>query len=329
MATLVTGGTGFVASNIARILAERGHQVVVFDIVAPFPLLHEYIKPWADKITFVQGDLLSQEDLSQLQGHGITKIVHAAVFTGVLPEVEAGQSRSIVDINVMATANLLELARQLPMERFVYVSSGSSYGPNHDPTVALDEDTVHQPRTLYGLTKYASELLTRRYGELHGFPTASTVIGASPFGPMERVTGHRSNQGILKTWTGNIVRGEPIEVADRTLAEPFTYVTDIANGIATVLDAPSLSYDVYNVAGEERRSRGYIIQILEELHPGLRVVDVASAVHSGIGSQPAPGSGSHLSSARLRNELGWVLQFDLRSGIEKYLAWRRESGFTE
>lgn len=329
MATLVTGGTGFVASNIARLLAEQGEQVICFDIVTPFPMLQEYIKPWSYKITFVQGDLIKQEDVNQLMDYGITKIVHAAVFTGVLPEVEAGRSRSIVETNFMGTTNLLEIARQLPMERFVYVSSGSSFGPNYDRELALDEDSVHLPRTLYGLTKYASELLTRRYGELHGFPTATARIGGSPFGPMERVTGHRLNQGILKTWTGNIARGEPIEVADRAFVEAFTYVTDIANGIIMVLQAPSLSYDDYNVAGEERRSRAYIIQILEELNPDLRVVDVASTSNRGAGSQPAPASGSHLSSARLRNELGFVPQFDLRTGIEKYLAWRQASGFTE
>ncbi len=320
MATLVTGGTGFVASNVVRTLAERGQQVICFDLVAPHQLLHEYIKPWADRITFVQGDILRQEDLSQLLGHGITRIVHAAVFTGVLPEVEAGRSRSIVDINVMGTTNLLELARQLPIERFLYVSSGSIYGEDHDPEMALVEDTAPRPRTLYALTKYTSELLTRRYGELHGFSTVSTRLG-SPFGPMERVTDHRANQSVLKRWTGNIVRGEPVEVADRTAEGAFTYVADMANGIATVLQAPSLSYDVYNVTVEERRSMGYIIQVLEEVHPGLRVADVPSTV-------PIRG-GSHLSSARLQSDLGFVPQFDLRSGIREYLAWRKANDFTE
>ena len=84
----------------------------------------------------------------------------------------------------------------------------------------LHEDTPTNPRSLYAVGKYASELLTRRFGELHSFQTASVRLGG-PYGPMERVTGHRANQSILKTWTGNIVRGEPIEVADRNIKRSF------------------------------------------------------------------------------------------------------------
>ena len=243
MATLVTGGTGFVGSNIVKALAERGHEVVSFDIVAPNALVEKYLKPWAEQVTFLQGDMLIEADLEPLAAHGVSKIVHAGVFTGVLPEVEAARSRSIVDINVMATTNLLELASRLSVERFLYVSSGSVYGEGHDPDGTLHEDSPLQPRSLYAVTKYTSELLTRRYGELHGFQTVSVRLGG-PYGPMERVTGHRANQSLMKDWTGRLVRDEPIEVSDRTLRRSYTYVPDIAAGICAVLDAPSLSHDV-------------------------------------------------------------------------------------
>ncbi|MFP6635420.1 MAG: NAD(P)-dependent oxidoreductase, partial [Dehalococcoidia bacterium] len=128
MATLVTGGTGFVGSNIVKTLLQRGHQVVCFDLVPPNDLLTSYIRPWADRVTFLQGDILAPGDLEQAEDHNIDRIVHAAVFTGVLPEVEASRSRSIVDINVMGTTNLLELARRIIPQRFLYVSSGSVYG---------------------------------------------------------------------------------------------------------------------------------------------------------------------------------------------------------
>ena len=113
MKTLVTGGTGFVASNIIRTLAEQGEQVVSFDLVPPSDLLRAYIEPWAERVTFIQGDILSQDELDAVLEQDIKRIVHAAVFTGLFPNIEAGRSRDIVAINVMGTTNVLEMARKL------------------------------------------------------------------------------------------------------------------------------------------------------------------------------------------------------------------------
>ena len=320
MATLVTGGTGFVGSNIVRTLAQRGHTGVCLDLVAPDALVIGHVEPWAAHVTFVQGDILNQGDLERAAPSGIDKIVHAAAFTGILPDIERDQSRSIVDINVMGTANLLELARQQSVDRFVYVSSGSVYGDNAGPDEVLHEDSPPKPHSLYAVGKYASELLTRRYGELHSFQTASVRLGG-PYGPLERVTGHRANQSLLKEWTGNIVRGEPIEVGDRTMKRSFTYVADIAAGVCEVLDAPNLSYDVYNNSWAGQTSLDEVIGVLQELHPGLRVTDVSH--------QDLSGRGNRMNVARIREDVGFVAQFDLASGLRDYLSWRESTGFTE
>ena len=320
MATLVTGGTGFVGSNIVKALAELGHEVVSFDLAAPDALVESYLKPWAAQVTFVQGDMLSEADLERLAAHRVSKIVHAAVFTGVLPEVETARSRSIIDVNVSGTANLLELARRQPVERFLYVSSGSVYGEGHSPDEMLREDSPLRPRTLYAATKYTSELLTRRYGELHGFQTVSVRLGG-PFGPMERVTGHRANQSLMKEWTGRLVRDEPIEVGDRTLRRSFAYVSDIAAGICTVLETPSLSHDVYNNSSTDHSTLEEVIETLREISPRLRVVDSPSI--------NLPGSTYRMDVTRLQRELGFAARFDMASGLRDYVAWRRLNDFTE
>ena len=325
MVTLVTGGTGFIGSNIVKTLARRGHKVVCFDLVLPDDLVKPYLAPWAESVTYVQGDLLNQEHLERVAEHGITKIVHAAVFTGILPDIEAGQGRSMVDINVMGTTNVLELARKVSPERFLYVSSGAVYGVGRSPDEVLREESPLRPHNLYAITKYASELLTRRYGELYGFQSVSVRLGG-PYGPMERVTGHRANQSLMKEWTGRAFRGEAIEVDDRTRRQEVTYVTDIAGGIAAVLDAPSLSYDVYNNTSGQRSTLGDLIAVLEELHPGLKVIEVPSSEQLRVMVQ---GRENTTDVSRLRDDVGFDAQFDLAAGLTDYLAWRQAHDFTD
>lgn len=320
MATLVTGGNGFIGSNIVRALAEKGHEVISLDVSEPDMLVQGYLKPWMSQVTLVQGDILDGEDVARASSSSIDKIVHAAVFTGILPDIEKERSRSIVDINLMGTTNMLELARRNSVDRFVYVSSGSVYGDGPGLDEVLHEETHPNPRTLYAIGKYTSELLTRRYGELHGFQTASVRLGG-PYGPMERVTGHRANQSLLKEWTANVIKGQPIEVGDPSERRSFTYVADIAAGIGAVLDAPTLRYDVYNNSTAEWTTMAEVVTALQKLRPDLRTVDVVTKDLSGRASK--------MDVSRIADDVGFVAQFGLTDGLRDYLAWREATAFME
>ena len=326
MATLVTGGTGFVASNLVKGLARAGHEVVVYDLNGPDRLVRDFIGELASRVTFVQGDILNPEALRRLGAdHSIDKIVHAAVFTATRPDIEVERSREIVEINVAGTANLLELARSLKVTRFVYVSSGSVYGAQRAADQAINEDDTPTPDTLYGMTKYASELLTRRYAEIHGISTASTRL-STPFGPMERVTGHRAVMSIPYRWTRNVVRDEPVAVPDLALGRDYTYVTDTASGIRAVLDAPRLGHDVYNVTAGGLVSLEKLLASIKELSPDVLTVEAGpeDTAASSLGTARGP-----LSGYRLGQDLGWTPEFDLTSGLAEYIQWRRDAPFLD
>ena len=326
MATLVTGGTGFVGANIVKELAGAGHQVISLDLNPPDELMLSFLGDGSSQVTFITGDILDRTFLEQTQGtQAIDRIVHAAVYTVNRIPLETERSREIVDINIIGTTNLLELARRLRVQRFVYVSSGAAYGAAGAPDQTFNEDAAPRPDFLYGITKYTSELLTRRYGDLHQLSTASIRL-STPYGPMERITGHRGVMSVLYQWTGQALRGETISLTDPDAGRDYTYVADIAIGVRTVLEAPSLPHDLYNLTAGRWITYSEILERLKELLPETRVEvapDVDAAPRS---SEPSRGP---LSGHRLYQDLGWTPKYDLAAGLTDYLAWRRSAPFLD
>ena len=324
MATLVTGGAGFVGSNIVKGLAERGHQVVCFDLTPADALLRKYLEPWSEKVIFFQGDILKVDDLRQVAAENpIDKIVHAAAFTpSRASNMEAERSRDIVNINIEGTVNLLDLASSATLKRFLYVSSEAVYGDAPAGVALVNEDAPLRPRNLYAVSKYASELLTRRYGELHAFETASVRL-SYPYGPMERITGHRTRMSLIYQWTSNLVRGKPIVVDDRTQSRDYTFVGDVAAGIQAVLDAAILAYDVYNVSAGRPITLEEVINALTAVCPSLRVIDAPSGELRPVEPQAVR------DASRIEADLGYSRSHDIAAGLNAYLKWREDSAFTD
>ena len=331
MATLVTGGTGFVGANIVRELAREGHEVVCYDVAPADDLTRQFIAQWADGITFEQGDIRDREAVEGLADkHRIDKIIHAATYTVNQHQLEVERGRDVVGINVEGLANVLELARISGAQRVVYVSSGAAYGLAAPADQTYSEDMPVAPDSMYGITKYAGELITRRYGELYGFSTVAVRL-STPYGPMERVTGHRAVMSALYQWTGQLSRGEPLQVDagsfDPNDGRDYTYVVDTARGLQAILDAPELPHDLYNLTSGPWITYREILETLAELSPGspAPAIPASDAAASATASVSSRGP---LSGHRLWQDLGWQPQYNLRAGLTDYLQWRRESGFT-
>ena len=319
MATLVTGGTGFIGSNLVKVLVEKGHHVISLDIAPPDPLVRRYLGSHFDEVTWLQGDITNRKAVLDLaDGNSFEKIVHAAVYTVVLEEIEREEAARIFDINLTGTVNLLELAASVDCARFVYVSSGGVYESLRGPGAFLKEtEELVPPRSIYSVSKYASELLTSRYSHLHGFSAVSVRLGG-PYGPMERPTGHRSVMSMLHQMTGRAVRGEPLQAPEPAVWS-FTHSLDLAAGIALALDHPSPSHEVYNLASGESCTTAQLLDAFRMSMPGVQI--------EGNGFESRASSYGVTDVTRIREDLGFEPQFDIATGLRQYIDWRREFGY--
>src|SRR5262249_13991035 len=177
--------------------------------------------------------------------------------------------------------------------------------------------------TLYAISKFASEQITRRYRELYGLETASVRIGA-PYGPMDHQTWARHERNVICDIIDHALRGEPIVVTQGGLdfARDWTHVFDIARGIESLLLASGLHHDLYNLTCGESRSIQEIIDVAAAYVPGTtyRITDVFSEVNINLISGKPRGP---LAIRRIAEEVGFAPSIELGDGVRSFIDWWR------
>src|ERR1700761_7431635 len=262
MNLLITGATGFVMSVLARhwLEAQPGARLVVLDSAEPDAPAPRHFAPVADRLSIVVADITQPDSWrGELARHNITHIVHGATITPISRgtarearrEPEAENPARIVEVNLMGTVAVLEWARTVPhLKRFIYVSSGAVYkhhGPDR-PGEPLPEDGYVMPRTLYGVSKLASELVTERYGELFGISTTSVRL-ASVYGTMDRPTASRTFRHGPNRIAHMAVEGvKRLRVNTLDAVGDYIHAEDVANAIIALLRLERVRYSAYNIA---------------------------------------------------------------------------------
>jgi nucleoside-diphosphate-sugar epimerase len=283
MTLLVTGGTGFVMSVVARAWLDRdpSARAVILDRSGLDPAAEKHFAPVRDRLTVIAADILDPEAWSAtLDQHGITAIVHGATITPISRgsaseakrQPEAEDPARIVDVNLMGTVRMLEWARARPgLKRFIYVSSGSVYrhnGPDWGGE-PLPEDGYVAPLTLYGISKFASEMVTNRYADLFGLSAVSVRL-ASVYGPMDRATESRNFRHVPNRVAHMALAGETIRPNSLEPVGDYVTSTDVAAAILALIDAPHLNYRHYNIGSGSSQTIGEIIGWARERVPGLK-----------------------------------------------------------
>ena len=237
MRYLVTGGAGFIGSNIVDELVRRNHEVVVLDDLstgadANLAGVRERIDFRVESIT----------DLSAVQAasRGADYVLHLAARTSV--------PKSVADpletnrINIDGTLNVLVAAHDAKVRRVVYAASSSAYGET--PTLPKTEHMPPEPISPYGVTKYAGELYAQVFGRVYGLENVS-VRYFNVFGPRQDPTSQYS--GVLSRFMLAILNHEPIVIyGDGEQSRDFTYVDNIVDLTLRACETSEASGKVVN-----------------------------------------------------------------------------------
>lgn len=310
MTVLVTGGAGFLGAAVVRRLADRGDRVVALDNFQAGSARR--LSDAGPNVTLVTGDITDLPGLLHVvRRHKVRRIVHAGAIVSVVAALEAPSH--LTRVNILGTLNVLETMRLADVERTVHISSEETYGAfRYEPA---DEEHPLAPLNAYGVTKAASEQLGRFYRSVWktDFISVRTSWVYGPGFPRPRVP---------RTLIEAALDGRPLHLECGGDARvDHTYLDDCVDGVLLALDHPSHPHDVYNIASGEGRTVAEMVEIVRELVPGA-ALSVGSGALRYNEQLEVPPKGA-LDLTRARSVLGYRPKYDLRRGLEAYLAWAR------
>ncbi|MGB2953963.1 MAG: dTDP-glucose 4,6-dehydratase [Gaiellaceae bacterium] len=310
---LVTGGAGFISSNFIRhLLGATPYEVVSLDALTYAGNIENLADVIShERLSFVHGDI-RDEDLVRDVVEGVDVIVNAAAESHVEKSIQQGGA-DFVQTNVEGTRILLDAVRELPVERFVLVSSSEVYGTAE--YAPMDEEHPLNPRSPYAATKAGADRLAYSYQVTYGLP----IVIVRPFnnyGPRQHP------EKVIPRFVTQALSDEPLTVhGDGHASRDWLYVDDHAEAIEAVIDAPlgSVVGDVINVA------TGVDISISEIADLVLETLGKPSSLRENVPERPGQVDrhiGSTEKAARL---LDWEARTSFADGLERTVAWYREN----
>jgi nucleoside-diphosphate-sugar epimerase len=253
---LVTGGAGFIGSNIVDELLRRGHSVVVLDDLSTGS--EDNLAGVRSGIDLRVGSIV---DLATVQSAcvGVDYVIHLAARTSVPKSVKDPLETNRVNID--GTLNVLVAARDAKVRRFVYAASSSAYGET--PTLPKTESMQPEPISPYGVTKFVGELYAQVFGRVYGLENAS-VRYFNVFGPRQDPTSQYS--GVLSRFMLAVLKDEPLVIyGDGEQSRDFTYVDNVVDETLLACEAAGASGKVFNGGTGARITLNEVVKLLEKV----------------------------------------------------------------
>lgn len=221
MKFLVTGGAGFIGSNIVEELLKRGYSVRVLDNFATGK--RENLKEFNNDVELIEGDIRSFHIVQQAV-KGIDVILHQAALPSVPRSIKDPITSN--EVNVVGTLNILEAAKDAGVKRVVYASSSSVYGDN--PELPKHEAMIPNPLSPYAVSKLAGEKYCNVYSRLYGIETVALRY-FNVFGPKQDPNSQYS--AVIPLFINAMMKDKsPTIFGDGTQSRDFTYVANVVEG---------------------------------------------------------------------------------------------------
>lgn len=342
MTLLITGGGGFVMSSLARMWLERhpDERVVALDAGPKDAALERFWAPVADRLTYVRASVLDTGALDHIAAeHDITRIVHGATVTLFAPESPDGDPlanpetdapATVLEVNFMGSVRLLELARRIPgLICFINLSSGAvynDYGP--EPPGPMPEDGWVDPPEFYGISKLASELTAKRYGEMFGIRVASCRL-SGVYGPMDRWRPSRAHYCPPYRVVHRALEGGPVRINAPDGVGDHIHSQDVCRAIMALLDSvKEFAHPVYNIALGQAVPLQELVETVAAIIPGTRW-EIAPAEECDVVMDPTHKGGrwGAYDITRINAETGWHPR-PLPEALADYVEFVRTFGAT-
>ena len=311
MKILVTGAAGFIGFHVASALLAHGDEVIgvdnlndYYDVALKQARLGQLMAQ--KNFTFHKINIADKDAMMALATGGITHIIHLAAQAGVRYSVE--NPYAYVESNLMGQVVMLELARRIKPQHFVYASSSSVYGGNTKVPFAVT-DTVDKPVSLYAATKRADEIMAWTYAHLYALPCTGlrffTVYG--PWGRPDMA---------YYSFTKNILAGEPIKLFNHgQMRRDFTYIDDVVQGVLAVLNhPPTKEAALYNLGNSKAENLLDFVATLEQTL-GKKAQTMMEPMQPG----DVPETFADITAST--RDFGFKPVTGIKDGIAKFVAW--------
>jgi UDP-glucose 4-epimerase len=295
MRIAVTGGSGFIGTNVVQQLQLAGHEVTVLD-----PL-----QPRAEGVFWKPIDIMRLEEVVEA-----TKETEVIYHIAAVADVNQAFKDPLgcIDVNLRGTANVLEAARLNKTRRVIFASTVWVYQACSTPTATEATPlSIDHSQHLYTSSKIAGELLCHSYQQLYGVPFTILRYGI-PYGPFMR------QSLLIPIFVKKALAGESLSInGDGSQTRKFIYVEDLARGNVAAL-APQAENQTYNLEGMEQITILQLAKMLDRIFGGVK-----------IQFQPArPGDlsgGTEVDSQKALAELGWQPTISFEEGLRLAVAW--------